>query len=415
MGLKIETLALDQLTPYEGNAKLHPQEQIEQIADSIEVFGMNDPIAVWGKDNVIIEGHGRYEACRLLGIKEVPCIRLDHLTEEQRVAYTLVHNKLTLNSDFDLELLEVELGKITDIDMEAFGFPVEEEEPELRDDNYLGALPAQPKSKRGQIYQLGEHRLMVGDSTEEEDVYALMGGEEADLCITDPPYNVAIENSQGMTIDNDDQTEASFEEFLTAAFSNMQRALRDGAGFYIWYASRTVQQFLNALEENGLTVRETLIWVKNSLVLGRSDYHWQHEPCLYGWKDGTHYFTEDRTQTTVIDETPDIEHMKKEDAIALLRKIFEESGVIHAPKPKIDDLHPTMKPVEIIGKFVLNSSMRGDVVLDLFGGSGTTLICCEQAGRKCRMMEYDPRYADVIIDRWEEFTGEEAVLLNGNE
>ena len=229
---------------------------------------------------------------------------------------------------------------------------------------------------------------------------------------------MAIKNSKGMTIENDDMESSQFLEFLTSCFENAERSLKPGGAFYIWYASREHINFERALNNAGLKVREQLIWNKNSFILGRQDYHWKHEPCLYGWKDGeSHFFIDDRTQSTVIeDKGIDIKKLKKEQMAALLEQFLSDkcsTTVINEDKPSANDLHPTMKPVKLIARLIKNSSRQNETVLDLFGGSGTTLITCEQLNRKCRMMEYDPRYADVIIDRWEQFTGERAVLLNG--
>ena len=417
--LKVEYIDTGELKPYENNAKIHTDTQIEQIARSIQEFGMNDPIAVW-KDNEIIEGHGRLLACQMLGIKEVPIIRLDGLTDEQRRAYMNVHNQLTMNTGFDIELLAKELGRIDNIDMATFGFDISSMEPEdgeVEEDDYTEPEQMPSMCKPGDVYRLGEHILMCGDSTKEDDVRKLLGGGYCDLCVTDPPYNVAVENTQGMTIQNDNLSAEQFKEFLTCAFRNLFLALKSGGAFYIWYASKTENTFLNALNENGLVVREQLIWVKNQFTLGRQDYQWRHEPCMYGWKEGaTHYFTNSRTESTVVDDTPDLEHLSKADAIELLRAIYEggvATTAIHEKKPSASKLHPTMKPVTLIGYQIANSSRKGETVLDLFGGSGTTLIACEQLGRKCRMMEYDPHYADVIIDRWEKFTGGKAERING--
>lgn len=424
--LKIEALNVADLTPYENNAKLHPDEQVAQIKKSIERYGMNDPIGVWRDKagrNIIVEGHGRYIACKELGIEKVPVIRLDHMSETEMKEYIIVHNKTTMNSDFDYDILFEELKKLNELDSEwdaaFFDFniaPIEENEP--TDDNFdvEEAIHAEPISKRGQVYQLGNHRLMVGDSTSESDVAKLMNGAEADLVVTDPPYNVAIENSQGMTIENDNMSSVAFNEFLTKAFKNLRDNLKAGGAFYIWFASREHINFETALNNNNLQVRQELIWNKNSLILGRQDYNWKHEPCLYGWKDGaSHYFIDDRTQTTVIEDTKqDFKKMKKEELVELLEKIYSDkvsSTIINENKPAKNDLHPTMKPIPLIARQVKNSSKMGEIVLDLFGGSGSTLITCEQVKRKCYMMEYDPVYADVIIARWEQFTGKTAVLL----
>lgn len=414
--MKIEKIDINKIKPYEKNAKIHTPEQIEQIKKSIQEFGMNDPIAVWGKDNLIVEGHGRLEALKQLGYTEVECIRLDHLTDEERRAYTLAHNKLTMNTDFDIDLLNDELFNIDNIDMELFGFDVELpiEEHELTEDDYEVEVPEEPKAKPGDIYQLGEHRLMCGDSTSTADVKKLLAGETMDLVVTDPPYNVAIENSQGMTIENDNMSADTFQEFLNKAFTNMNEALKPGGAFYIWHASRTQREFENALNEAGLEVRQQLIWNKNSLVLGRQDYQWKHEPCMYGWKEGSHYFINARTETTTIEEPLDLEKLTKDEMKTLLQTIYQETPttVIDEHKPTKNTDHPTMKPIKLIGRLIRNSSKPGEKVLDLFGGSGSTLIASEELDRKCYMMEYDPKYVDVIIARWEEFTGKKAEKIS---
>lgn len=415
--LTIEYVDINSVKPYKGNAKLHPREQIEQIKESIDKFGMDDPIGIW-KDE-IVEGHGRLIACQELGYKEIPIIRLDHLTDEERRAYTLAHNKLTMNSDFDLDILNDELMKFETIDMGKFGFDISSNIDDLEDliEDEIPEAPEEPKSKPGDIYRLGSHRLMCGDSTNQEDVDKLMDGELADLVVTDPPYNVAIENSQGMKIKNDNMAGDQFQEFLTEAFRSMNAALKKGGAFYIWFASREHINFETALKNNNLEVRQELIWNKNSLVLSRQDYQWKHEPCLYGWKDGeAHYFIDDRTQTTVIeDKRPEIKKMKKEQLVELLEEIYNDkisTTIINEDRPSVNDLHPTMKPIKLLARQIKNSSRMGEKVLDLFGGSGSTLIACEQLNRKCFMMEYDPVYVDVIIERWESFTGKKAEKIN---
>lgn len=287
MKLKIEYVDINSIKPYEKNAKLHPPEQIEQIKKSIEQFGMDDPIGIW-KDE-IVEGHGRLIACKELGYTEVPIIRLDHLTDEERKAYTLAHNKLTMNSDFDIDLLNEELGNFETIDMSDFGFDIDlgiEEEQEIVEDEVPEA-PEEPKAKLGDIYQLGNHRLMCGDSTKEEDVNKLVGEQKMDLLITDPPYNVDYtgKTKEAMKIQNDKMENNVFHEFLVKVFTNAYNVLKDGASFYCWYASREVVNFHSSIEESGFTVKQELIWNKNSLVMGRQDYQWKHEPCLYGWKE----------------------------------------------------------------------------------------------------------------------------------
>ena len=415
--LKIQYIDIDSLTPYGNNAKIHTHQQIDEIKNSIKEFGMNDPIGVWGEENLIVEGHGRLIACKELGLKEVPVIRLDGLTDEQRRAYTLAHNQLTMSTGFDLEKLKLELDEIT-LDMSEFGFddieldnPLDEENGIVEDE--VTDAPEQPKSEYGDIYQLGNHRLMCGDSTSQDDVDHLMSGVIADLVVTDPPYNVNFSNEKGMTIENDNMPNEKFYEFLSKAFSNMNLYLKEGGAFYVWYATIEHINFETALNSAGLHVRQQLIWVKNSFILGRNDYHWQHEPCLYGWKGGSgHYFVDDRTQSTIIEDKPiDYDNLSKEEAVKMLKKVYSAqlpSTIIRENKPLKNDLHPTMKPINLMAKLIRNSSEESEIVLDLFGGSGSTLIACEQLNRKCYMMEYDPRYADVIIDRWENFTGKKA-------
>ena len=419
MKLIIEYLPIGDLTPYERNAKIHTPEQIEQIMNSIREFGMNDPIGVWGKENIIVEGHGRLEACKRLGYEDVPVIRLDDLTDEQRRAYTLVHNQTTMTTGFDLDILKEELKKIS-IDMEDFGFEdINAEDFDIKDDDYSfdeeeeQETPA--RSKRGEIYQLGNHRLMCGDSTDEENVDALMDGKTADLIVTDPPYNVNVSNSQGMTIENDNLTEADFAEFINTAFGLMSDRLKKGGAFYIWYGDSESNTFRTACENTGLQVKQCLIWVKNHFTLGRQDYQWRHEPCLYGWKQGEgHFFIYDRTQDTVIDKTPNFDDLSGEEAIAILKKIYERpSTILYEDKPNLNALHPTMKPIPLIAKLINNFSEKGEYVLDPFGGSGTTLIACEHLNRRCFMMEYEPKYVDAIIDRWETLTGKKAIKIRG--
>lgn len=387
--LTIEYLPIGDLKAYERNAKLHPAEQIQQIKTSIQEFGFNDPVAVWN-DNEIIEGHGRLIAAKELGYTEIPVIRLDSLTDEQRKAYMLVHNKLTMDTGFDLELLNIELGSINDIDMTEFGFEFEmfsDDSSEVVEDDYNEELPEEPKSKLGDIYQLGRHRLMCGDSTNAEQVKVLTNGELVDMLLTDPPYNVAYEGKtkDKLKIKNDNMEDTAFRQFLCSAFSAANEVMKAGAVYYIWHSDSEGYNFRGACHDIGWQVREVLIWNKNSMVLGRQDYQWKHEPCLYGWKDGaSHLWASDRKQTTVIDFN----------------------------KPNNSDIHPTMKPVGLFDYQIQNNTKGGDIVLDLFNGSGTTIIACEQNGRKAYCMELDPKYVDAAIDRWEKFTGQKAVKLN---
>ena len=404
---------IEELKPYKNNPRKN-DEAVPYVAESIKQFGFKVPIII-DKNNEIIAGHTRYKASIQLELKEVPCIIADDLTEEQIKAFRLADNKVAEKAEWDMELLELELQDIVGIDMDDFGFAMEISEDEnLEEDNYEVILPDEPISKLKEIYQLGNHRLMCGDSTNAEDVQRLMNGDVADLIHTDPPYNVAIQNSEGMTIKNDNLEEKAFKEFINKAMSNAAENLKPGGAFYIWHGDNESITFREALIQNNLSIRECLIWVKNNFNLGRQDYQWIHEPCLYGWKDGAkHYFVNDRTQSTVFEDNIDIDKMKKEELKAMLKQMLnnkhsEAVSVIHEDKPTKNDLHPTMKPIKLCGKLICNSTKIEEKVLDLFGGSGSTLIACEQLNRKCYMMEYDPRYVDVIIDRWEKLTGQKA-------
>lgn len=407
-------IAIAELSPYERNARTHSDEQIEKIKNSINEFGFVSPVII-DENNMILAGHGRVEAAKDAGLTEVPYRRITNLNDDQKKAYILADNKLSDMAGWDEELLREELASIS-LDMADFGFDdIIEENTELVEDDFDETEDkVEAVAKIGELYQLGEHRLLCGDSTSEEDVWHLMKDEEADLVVTDPPYNVNVSNSDGLKIENDNMDEVAFVDFLDSAFANMAHHLKEGGVFYVWHGANGTVAFITTLEGNGLEVRQQPIWNKNQLVLGRQDYQWKHEPCLYGWKGGAaHFFTSNRSYTTVINDKPlDLEKLSKQEAVTILKRVFAlENTVLNYDNPKHNDLHPTMKPLDLIGHQIKNSSRPGEIVLDLFGGSGSTLMACEQLGRKCRMMEYDPHYVDVIIARWEKMTGKKAVKL----
>lgn len=388
--MNIEYWKTEDVKPYENNPRINDG-AVEATANSIKQFGWQQPIVV-DKDGVIIVGHTRLKAAKKLGLKEVPVTVAENLTAEQADAYRLADNKTGEISEWNMDMLGDELSQIEDIDMTDFGFDdedleLQDENTDAEDDEFDGEIPENPTSKVGDIYKLGEHRLMVGDSTDPDQVKQLMDGEKADLLITDPPYNISYEGKteEKMTIKNDSMNEDDFRLFLKNAFIAADSNMSPGATFYIWHADIERYNFEGACNDMGWQVRETLIWNKNSMTIGRQDYQWKHESCLYGWKDGaSHFWNSDRSQPTVMD--------------------FD--------RPTKSKLHPTMKPIPLFDYQIKNSSKRGQKVLDLFGGSGTTMIACEQNGRKSYLMELDPKYADVIIDRWEEFTGKKAEKLN---
>ena len=416
--MKIIEKKLDDLIPYANNPRQNDN-AVQGVAESSRQFGFKNPIII-DKDNVIVAGHTRYKASRLLGLKTVPTITADDLSEAQVRAFRIADNRTAEAATWDEILLAEELNAVKDdFDMDALGFGdlLKEIDPDAYEDEYEEELPEEPKSQYGDVYQLGRHRLMCGDSTKAEDYEALLEGTQVDLIVTDPPYNVDYEGQGGAKIQNDSMSNASFAAFLTDAFKAMKAALRPGGAFYIWHADSTRYEFLQGLDHAGLQTRQILVWVKSSITLGRQDYQWKHEPAIYGWKDGAaHHFTLDRSLPTVLEDQPNVAKMTKDemkDYIKDLRaRIDEGSTVLRVDKPTSSDLHPTMKPVRLIAQLIRNSSKRGDRILDIFGGSGTTLIAAEQLDRSCYMMELDPRYTDVIVARWEKMTGQTAVKLN---
>ena len=392
----IEWLETKGLIPYAKNSRTHSEAQVAQIAGSIKEFGFNNPVLV-DEDNGIIAGHGRVMAAQKLGLQAVPCIRLAHLSDTQRKAYVIADNRLALNAGWDDQMLTLELQELDgeDFDLSLLGFEADElnallnpikETEGLTDEDAVPEVPEEPKTKLGDIYQLGRHRLMCGDSTSIDAVEKLMDGQLADILITDPPYNVAYEGKtkEALTIKNDEMSDDQFRQFLRDAFVAADTVMKSGAVFYIWHADSEGYNFRGACKDTNWKVRQCLIWNKDTMVMGRQDYHWKHEPCLYGWKEGAgHLWATDRKQVTIIE----------------------------CKRPKRNDVHPTMKPVELIEYQLLNNTKGQDIVLDLFGGSGSTMIAAEKNGRTARLMELDPKYCDVIVKRWEDFTGQKAELV----
>ena len=397
---------LDELRPYENNAKTHPESQLANIAHSIENYGWKQPVVI-DPYGVIIVGHGRVQAAQrsnVLRDQLVPCIIADDLTEEEIAQFRIVDNK-SAESPWDMDALAAELEKV---DLSGFDFDFGFEDKlsaEVVEDNYVPQLPEKPKARAGDVYQLGRHRLMCGDSTKREDVEKLCAGAQMDLLLTDPPYNVDYEGAAGK-IKNDHMASDKFREFLTAAFRNAATVMKPGAGFYIWHADSEGYNFRGACMDSKFQIRQCLIWVKNAHVMGRQDFQWKHEPCLFGERE----IEED--EIPLGDETQPCLYGWKDGARHYFFKNRKQSTVLEFPKPIKSKEHPMMKPVRLFDYQMQCSTHTGDSVLDLFAGSGTTIIAAEQNGRRAYCMEFDPHYVDVIIDRWEKFTGERAVLLN---
>jgi len=395
-GLDVVYLPIEALKPYPRNARTHSDRQVEDIAASIQRFGFVNPVLLW-KDRVVIAGHGRIEAAKKLGLVEVPTIELPWLTEAQRQALTIADNRISENAGWNKDLLSAELASILDLgeSLKNLGFTDAELAAALSssssgrtDQDEAPPLPPKPVSSVGDLWVLGNHRVLCGDSLQVEMLERLCAGQKVDMWLTDPPYNVGYEGKtkDSLKIKNDEMKDGAFRKFLLDAYSAADSVMKPGAVFYVWHADSEGYNFRGAAFDAGWNVRQCLVWKKNAMVLGRQDYQWQHEPCLYGWKDGAgHLWASDRKQTTILE--------------------FD--------RPSRNSEHPTMKPVALFEYLMLNNTKGGDLVLDSFGGSGTTVIAAEKNGRHARAVELDPRYCDVIIKRWQDFTGRQAALESG--
>lgn len=412
---QLTLVPIDDLVPYANNARVHDKKQITQLRASLREFGFVTPVLI-DFDNNIIAGHGRVEAARAEGMTEVPCVLVSNLTDAQRKAYILADNRLSETATWDTEMLKIELDglKALAFDTGIIGFDAESlqaldlsggsgnasdgvEDADAEEDDYDGSVPESCPHKPGDVFRLGRHILVCGDCADPEIVKNFQNG-GVNLLITDPPYGVALGSNEsvdqarqrhrrtdGKIISNDELSSGDLSNFLQASFSLTKNLLVPGAGFYIWHADNNRKEFIDAVQSVGWAVREILIWNKNHFTLGRQDYQWKHEPCLYGWNDGgPHYWAGGRKQSTVLD--------------------FD--------RPTRSEEHPTMKPIPLFDRLIRNSCPKDGVVYDPFGGSGTTLLACEQNGRTCWMVELDPRYVQVIIDRWEKLTGLKAEKIN---
>jgi DNA modification methylase len=395
MAQRIEHWLLEKLTPWARNPRTHSDAQVAQIAASIAEFGFNNPILV-DTNSGIIAGHGRLMAARKLGLKEVPVIVVDHLTEAQKRAYIIADNQLALNAGWDEELLRVELATLQaeDFNLDIIGFEdnelarllaAQDAAEGLTDEDAIPEVPETPVSAKGDLWIMGNHRVLCGDATVQADVLRLISGDEADLGFLDPPYGVDYEGytEERLKIEGDNMSDAEFKRFLVASFRSLRFAVKPGASVYVCHSSSWQREFQNALETADFEVRCQIIWAKNTFAWGFGRYKFQHEPIFYahvaGEKDPWYG---DKSQSTLW----------------------------CANKPVANRLHPTMKPVELVERALVNSSKTGDVVADLFGGSGSTLIACERRNRKARLLEIDPKYVDCIVQRFEEYAGKQATL-----
>jgi len=391
---EVQLTPTDKLIPYARNSRTHSDEQVSEIAASIKEWGFTTPVLV-DEESTLIAGHGRLLAAQKLGLEQIPVMTAKGWTDAQKKAYVIADNKLALNAGWDDEMLKVELGELQDLefDLSLTGFGLDEianlfpepDEEGLTDEDAVPDVPQIPVTVEGDVWVMGKHRLMCGDSTSIDCLEKLCDNQLVDMWLTDPPYNVAYEGKtkDALKIQNDEMSDDSFRTFLTDSYTAADAVMKQGAVFYIWHADSEGYNFRGAAKDTGWDIRQCLIWKKHSMVMGRQDYHWKHEPCLYGWKGGAaHLWATDRKQTTILE--------------------FD--------RPNRSSEHPTMKPVELFEYQMLNNTKGSDVVLDSFAGSGTTAIACEKHGRHARLMELDPKYCDVIVKRWQEFTGKKATL-----
>ena len=385
---KFEQIPIDELVPYARNARTHSKEQIQQLRSSLREFGFVTPVVIDEKHTILC-GHGRVEAAKAEGMTSVPCVYAEQLTDAQKRAFILADNRLALNAGWDDEMLRVELSDLQgeDFDLGLIGFDekelaglFEDSDGGAEDDGYdlTAALEKAAFVERGDVWTVGRHRLVCGDATNADDVALLMDGKQANLVVTDPPYGVSFQSASGLTIQNDSMKDEEFYNFLLKSFQNMAAHLEKGGAAYVFHADTEGLNFRRAFVGAGFHLAGCCIWVKDSLVLGRSDYQWQHEPILYGFlPNGHHPWYSDRRQTTIW----------------------------NFKKPKKNKNHPTSKPLDLIGYPIGNSTQANDIVLDTFGGSGSTLMACEQMNRICFTMELDEKYASVILRRYVEDTG----------
>lgn len=432
-----EITPLEKIIPNPKNPNEHPEEQIRLLTKIINSQGWRMPIVVSTRSGYIVKGHGRLKAAQAGGMEFAPVEFQNYATEADEHADLIADNRIAELSIMDDDLLAELMSELEqmeeDFDFELTGYTeedlsdilaeLEEEHKEVEEDNFDAELPEEPKAKIGDVYQLGRHRLICGDCTDRNHVDMLMNGEKAIAVVTDPPYNMAYEGAGGTSdakrkknrILNDKMSDADFTVFLTSVYNTIHDCLHDGGSFYIFYKELGTGTFITALKYANLTYKQDLIWVKNQLVLGGSKYQSMYEPCIFGCKGkSVEFWYTGRKERSVIEQ---IDLMTEDELKDTIKELLEQQNpdIIRVDKNKVNDLHPTMKPIRLLAKLIENSTKKDDIVLDLFGGSGSTLIACEQLGRTCYMSELDCRYVDTILQRWESFTGEKAVLLNANE
>ena len=435
--MEVKNVPVTEIKPYEKNPRKN-EKAVDKVVASIREFGFQQPIVVDGKGCIIV-GHTRFKAALKMGLETVPVVYARNLTPQQVKAYRIADNKTNEFAEWDWTLLADEFVDLSMLAYDTTNTAFSKEEinsimtAEVVEDGFDVDKAVkeiiQPKSKVGDVFLLGNHRLMCGDCLNLSNIDILMAGEKADMIFTDPPYNVNYEGGTGLKIQNDAMSDEKFYNFLYDAYISMYSAVKEGGGIYVCHADSEGLNFRKAFKQAGFDLKQCIIWVKNTFVMGRQDHHWQHEPILYGWKPGaSHKWYGGRKQTTVIQPSDGITINKLDNkttqvtlVVGLQKVVFnvgkyelldftDDTGtsIWNVEKPKKNGEHPTMKPLKLCAKAIRNSSLAGDIVLDLFGGSGSTLMAAEQLERKCYTMELDAVYCDVIVKRWEEFTGKRA-------
>lgn len=417
--MKLETMKLTELVSDPNNARKHDTKNLDAIKGSLTQFGQRKPIVI-DKANVVIAGNGTLEAARSLGWIEIEVVRVpSDWTPDQAKAFALADNRTAELATWDDNVLQQQLQELelSGMQIADFGFEVADVpilDVETFEDD-IPVIPEDPTTKLGDMYKLGEHYLVCGDSTKTETIERVLLGNLADCVFTDPPYNVAYEGGtkDKLTIQNDDMDEFQFSEFLFSFYKAAIENTKEGGPIYVCHADSAGEAFRHNMIKSGWLLKQCLVWVKDALVLGRQDYNWQHEPILYGWKPGAaHSWYGPFTNTTVIDHAKEILARKNKDEIVeFLTQAIETSSVLREKRPRRNDIHPTMKPVNLVAKMLKNSMAKGQIVLDPFGGSGSTLIAAEQLGVRAALVELDPKYCDAIVTRWENLTGQKAELL----
>jgi DNA modification methylase len=418
--VKLETIKIASLTPDPQNARTHDDTNLKAIQGSLKEFGQRKPIVIT-QDNTIAAGNGTVAAAKELGWTEIQAVRVPADWDADRIkAFALADNRTAELATWDTEVLNTQLKELEKAGVEVSEFGFQELEVPILDietfEDEIPDIPNVPTAKLGDIWLLGDHRLVCGDSTNPNVLSLALDGNLADCIFTDPPYNVAYQGGtkDKMTIQNDDMSVEQFDKFLFDSYDAMFKVTKEGGPIYVCHADSAGEAFRHNFVETGWLLKQCLIWVKDSLVLGRQDYNWQHEPILYGWKPGAaHSWHGPFTNTTILDfETGDLAKKSKEELIDFITASFETSSAVRVKRPRKNDIHPTMKPIALVSKLLKNSMLKGERVLDPFGGSGSTLIAAEQLGVKAAVVELDPKYVDAIVTRWENLTGKKAELLN---